>query len=63
MFYIFIGYNPTSVNNSRVQTIAGEKKKKKTAKKLQEYLKNYAICENVKFRAISWKFDILSITA
>ena len=25
--------------------------------------KNYDICENVKFGAISWKFDILSITA
>ena len=32
-------------------------------KKLQKYLKNYDICENVKFGAISWKFDILSITA
>ena len=30
--------------------------------KLQKYLKNYDICENVKFGAISWKFDILSIT-
>ena len=29
----------------------------------QIYLKNYDICENVKFGAISWKFDILSITA
>ena len=25
--------------------------------------KNYDICENVKCGAISWKFDILSITA
>ena len=25
--------------------------------------KNYDICENVKFGAKSWKFDILSITA
>ena len=31
-------------------------------KKLQKYLKNYDICENVKFGAKSWKFDILSIT-
>ena len=30
---------------------------------LQIYLKNYDSCENVKFGAISWKFDILSITA
>ena len=27
------------------------------------YLKNYDFCEYVKFGAISWKFDILSITA
>ena len=27
---------------------------------MQIYLKNYDICENVKFGAISWKFDILS---
>ena len=33
------------------------------SKKLQKYLKNYDICENVKFGAISWKFDNLSITA
>ena len=33
------------------------------SKKLQKYLKNYDICENMKFGAISWKFDILSITA
>ena len=33
------------------------------SKKFQKYLKNYDICENVKFGAISWKFDILSITA
>ena len=33
------------------------------SKKLQKYLKNYDICENVKFGAISWKFNILSITA
>ena len=32
-------------------------------KKLQKYLKNYDICENVKFGVMSWKFDILSITA
>ena len=32
-------------------------------KKLQIYLKNYDFCENVKFGAISYKFDILSITA
>ena len=25
---------------------------------MQKYLKNYDICENVKFGAISWKFDI-----
>ena len=30
---------------------------------MQIYLKNYDTCENVKFGAISWKFDILSITA
>ena len=29
---------------------------------LQIYLKNYDFCENEKFGAISWKFDILSIT-
>ena len=28
-----------------------------------KYLKNYEICENGKFGAISWKFDILSITS
>ena len=33
------------------------------SKKLQIYLKNYDLCENVEFGAISWKFDILSITA
>ena len=27
------------------------------------YLKNYDFCENVKFGTISWKIDILSITA
>ena len=32
-------------------------------KKLQIYLKNYDFCETVKFGVISWKFDILSITA
>ena len=32
-------------------------------KSCKKYLKNYDICENVKFGAISWKFDILSITA
>ena len=31
--------------------------------KLQIYLKNYDLCEYVEFGAISWKFDILSITA
>ena len=33
------------------------------SKKLQIYLKNYDLCEYVEFGAISWKFDILSITA
>ena len=33
------------------------------SKKLKKYSKNYDICENVKFGAISWKIDILSITA
>ena len=33
------------------------------SKKLQIYLKNYDLCEHVEFGAISWKFDILSITA
>ena len=28
----------------------------------QLYFKNYDFCEYVKFGAISWKFDILSIT-
>ena len=32
-------------------------------KKMQLYLKNYDFCEYVEFGAISWKFDILSITA
>ena len=32
-------------------------------KKLQKYLKNNDLCEYVEFGAISWKFDILSITA
>ena len=32
-------------------------------KSLKIYLKNYDFCENVKFGAISWKFDIWSITA
>ena len=32
-------------------------------KKMQIYLKNYDFCENVKFGAISCKFDILTITA
>ena len=32
-------------------------------KKMQLYLKNYDFCEHVEFGAISWKFDILSITA
>ena len=35
-------------------------KMKKSIPELQKYLKNYDICENVKFGAISWKFDILS---
>ena len=30
---------------------------------LQIYLKNYDLHEYVEFRAISWNFDILSITA
>ena len=33
------------------------------SKKLQIYFKNYDFCENVEFGAISWKFDIVSITA
>ena len=33
------------------------------SKKLQMYLKNYDACEYVEFGAISWNFDILSITA
>ena len=33
------------------------------SKKSQIYLKNYELCEYVEFGAISWKFDILSITA
>ena len=33
------------------------------SKKLQIYLKNYDFGGNVKFGAISWKIDILSITA
>ena len=36
---------------------------KQLVKKLQIYFKNYDLCENVRFGAISWKFDILSITA
>ena len=36
---------------------------KQLSQKLQIYLKNYEICENGKFGAISWKFDILSITS
>ena len=32
-------------------------------KKRQLYLKNDDFCEYVEFGAISWKFDILSITA
>ena len=27
------------------------------------YLKNYDFCENVKFGAVSWKFDILFAAA
>ena len=30
---------------------------------LQIYLKNYDLCKYVKFGEISWKFDILSVTA
>ena len=33
------------------------------SKKLQIYLKTYDLCEYVEFGTISWKFDILSITA
>ena len=33
------------------------------SKKLQIYLKNYDLREYVEFGAISWNFDILSITA
>ena len=33
------------------------------AKKFHLYFKNYDFCENVKFGAILWKFNILSITA
>ena len=33
------------------------------SKKLQTYFKNYDFCEYLKFRAISLKFNILSITA
>ena len=36
---------------------------KQSSKHLQIYLKNYDLCEYVEFGAISWKFDILSITA
>ena len=32
-------------------------------KSRKKNLKNYDFCENVKFGAMSWKFDILSITA
>ena len=32
------------------------------SKKVQLYLKNYDFCEYVEFGAISWKFDILSMT-
>ena len=32
-------------------------------KNLQIYLKNYDLRENVEFGVISWKFDILSVTA
>ena len=31
--------------------------------KVAKILENYDICENVKFGAILWNFDILSITA
>ena len=33
------------------------------SKKFQLCFKNYDFCEYVRFGAISWKFDILSITA
>ena len=33
------------------------------SRKLLLYFKKYDFCEYVKFGAISWKFDILSITA
>ena len=36
---------------------------KDESKKLQIYLKNYDVREYVEFGAISWNFDILSITA
>ena len=36
---------------------------KQWSKKLQIYFKNYDLCEYVEFGAISWTFDILSITA
>ena len=32
-------------------------------KKASSYFSNYNVCEYVKFGAISWKIDILSITA
>ena len=33
------------------------------SKKIQLYLKNYDFCEYVTFGAISWKIDILQVTA
>ena len=30
---------------------------------MQKYFKNYDLCEYVEFGTISWKFDILPITA
>ena len=36
---------------------------KQLVSKVAKILENYDICENVKFGAKSWKFDILSITA
>ena len=36
---------------------------KQLVSKVANILENYEICENGKFGAISWKFDILSITS
>ena len=43
--------------------LSGRSSWSKKKKKLQIYLKNYDLCEYVEFGAISWKFDILSVTA